>query len=210
MKTFKVAICVHNEMNFTFVESNTLEMNEENTNIVIAEEVIVSKIYHVRGKQVMLAQDLAELYQVETRALNQQVKRNIGKFPERYMFQLTQDEHERLRSQNVTLKRGQHTKYLPYAFTEHGILMLSSILNSERADKVNMLIIDTFVKLREIMFMHKDVVHQLEQVQNKLVEHDNQLLVIFEYLKQLEKAKQQELEHKNRPKIGFKPPKQEE
>jgi hypothetical protein len=190
-------------MNFTFVEQNALEMNEENTKIVIAEEIIVSKIYHVRGKQVMLAQDLAELYQVETRALNQQVKRNIGKFPERYMFQLTQDEHERLRSQNVTLKRGQHSKYLPYAFTEHGILMLSSVLNSERADKVNMLIIDTFVKLRELMFMHKDVVHQLEQVQNKLTEQDNQIMVIFEYLKQLEKAKQQELEQKNRPKSGI-------
>ena len=184
-------------------------MSEENNNIVIAEETIISKIYHVRGKQVMLAQDLAELYEVETKVLNQQVKRNIGKFPERYMIQLTKDEYNRLRSQNVTLKRGQHAKYLPYAFTEHGILMLSSVLKSERADKINMLIIDTFVKLRELMFMHKDVVHQLEQVQNKLAEHDNQIMVIFEYLKQLEKSKQEELEQKKRPKIGFKPPKQE-
>jgi len=152
----------------------------------------------------MLSQDLAELYEVETRILNQQVKRNIGKFPERYMFQLTKDEYDRLRSQNVTLKRGQHAKYLPYAFTEHGILMLASVLNSERADKVNMLIIDTFVKIRELMFMHKDVIHQLEQVQNKLTEHDNQILVIFEYLKQLEAIKQQELEQKNRKRIGFK------
>jgi hypothetical protein len=185
-------------------------MSKEANSIIIAEEVIVSKIYHVRGKQVMLSQDLAELYQVETRALNQQVKRNIGKFPERYMFQLTQEEHERLRSQNVTLKRGQHAKYLPYAFTEHGILMLSSVLNSERADKVNMLIIDTFVKLRELMFIHKDIVHQLEDVQNKLTKHDNQLMVIFEYLKQLEKAKQQELEQKTRPRIGFKSKEEEE
>jgi hypothetical protein len=181
-------------------------MSAENNSIIIAEETIISKIYHVRGKQVMLSQDLADLYEVETKVLNQQVKRNIGKFPERYMFQLTKDEYDRLRSQNVTLKRGQHVKYLPYAFTEHGILMLSSVLNSERADKVNMLIIDTFVKLRELMFMHKDVVHQLEQVQNKLAEHDNQIMVIFEYLKQFEKSKQQELEQKNRRKIGFKPP----
>lgn len=179
-------------------------MTKEASSIIIAEEIIVSKIYHVRGKQVMLSQDLAELYQVETRVVNQQVKRNIGKFPERYMFQLTREEHERLRSQNVILKRGQHAKYLPFAFTEHGILMLSSVLNSERADKVNMLIIDTFVKLRELMFIHKDVVHQLEQVQSKLTEHDSQLMLIFEYLKQLEKAKQEELEFKNRPKIGFK------
>lgn len=179
-------------------------MSTENNNIIIAEETIVSKIYHVRGKQVMISQDLAELYEVETRVLNQQVKRNIGKFPERYMFQLSQDEYERLRSQNVTLKRGQHVKYLPYAFTEHGILMLSSVLKSERADKVNMLIIDTFVKLRELMFMHKDIVHQLENIQNKLTEHDNQIMVVFEYLKQFEQAKQQELEQKERPLIGFK------
>ncbi len=179
-------------------------MSTENNNIIIAEEIIVSKIYHVRGKQVMISKDLAELYKVETRVLNQQVKRNIGKFPERYMFQLSQDEYERLRSQNVTLKRGQHVKYLPYAFTEHGILMLSSVLKSERADKVNMLIIDTFVKLRELMFMHKDIVHQLENIQNKLTEHDTQIMVVFEYLKQFEQAKQQELEQKERPLIGFK------
>jgi hypothetical protein len=181
-------------------------MNSKANGIVIAEEVIISKIYNLRGKRVMLSQDLAELYEVETRLLNQQVKRNVSRFPERYMFQLTKDEYDRLRSQNVTLKRGQHVKYLPYAFTEHGILMLSSVLNSERAEKVNMLIIDTFVKLRELMFMHKDVVHQLEQVQNKLTEHDNQIMVIFEYLKQLEAAKQKELEQKNRKRIGFRTP----
>ena len=168
-------------------------MKTENDGLLIAEEVIVSKIYIVRGKQVMLAQDLAELYQVDTKALNQQVKRNLRKFPERYMFQLTKDEYSRLRSQNVTLKRGQHVKYLPYAFTEHGILMLSSVLNSERA---------------EILFIHKDVVHQLEKVQSKLGEHDNQIMVIFEYLKQFEQAKQLETEQKNRPRIGFKPSKE--
>jgi len=86
--------------------------------------------------------------------------------------------------------------------------MLSSVLNSERADKVNMLIIDTFVKLREILFIHKDVVHQLEKVQSKLGEHDNQIMVIFEYLKQFEQAKQLETEQKNRPRIGFKPSKE--
>lgn len=179
-------------------------MNDKNNDIVIAEEIIVGKIYHLRGKQVMLSQDLAELYQVETKTLNQQVKRNIGKFPERYMFQLTKEEYDGLRSQNVTLKRGQHLKYMPYAFTEHGILMLSSVLRSERADKVNMSIIDTFVKLRELMFINKDLIHQFEKVQNKLTEHDNQILVIYEYLKQLEEAKHQQLEQANRKRIGFK------
>ena len=180
-------------------------MRQENSQITISEEIIISKIYHVRGKQVLLSRDLAELYQVETKVLNQQVKRNIGKFPERYMFQLTQDEHDRLRSQNVTLKRGQYIKYLPYAFTEHGILMLSSVLKSPRAEKVNMLIIDTFVKIRELIFLNKDLVHQLEQVRNKLTTHDNQISAILEYLSQIEKAKENESEQKKRPRIGFKP-----
>jgi hypothetical protein len=180
-------------------------MNQENNQTTIAEEIIISKIYNVRGKQVMLSHDLAELYQVETKVLNQQVKRNMGKFPKRYMFQLTQDEYDRLRSQNVTLKRGQYVKYLPYAFIEHGILMLSSILKSQRADKVNMLIIDTFVKIRELIFLNKDLVHQLEQVRNRLSRHDNQIAVILEYLSHIEKAKEKELDQKKRPRIGFKP-----
>lgn len=179
-------------------------MRQDNSQITIAEEIIVSKIYTVRGKQVMLSHDLAELYQVETKVLNQQVKRNIGKFPGRYMFQITEDERERLRSQNVTLKRGQHIKYLPYAFTEHGILMLSSVLKSQRADNVNMLIIDTFVKIRDLMFMNKDVVHQLEKVQKQLSEHDKQLMAILSYLNESEKTKKAELEQKDRPRIGFK------
>ena len=180
-------------------------MNQENSQIAINEEIIVSKIYNVRGKQVMLSYDLAELYEVETRMLNQQVKRNIGRFPERYMFQLTQNEYDRLRSQNVILKRGQHLKYMPYAFTEHGILMLSSVLKSPSAEKINMLIIDTFIKIRELIFLNKDLVLQLEQVRNRLTKHDNQITVILEYLSQIEKAKAKELEQKKRPRIGFKP-----
>ena len=169
----------------------------------VDEEAIVNRIYLVRGKQVMLSNDLALLYQVETKVLNQQVKRNINKFPERYMFQLTQREHDALRSQNVTLKRGQHLKYLPYAFTEHGILMLSSILKSKKADKINILIIDTFVKIRDIMFVHKDMVLQLEKVKNRLSEHDNQILVILEYIKRLEKARLEDKDFKDRNRIGF-------
>ncbi len=180
-------------------------MTQENSQITISEEIIISKIYHVRGKQVMLSRDLAELYQVETKVLNQQVKRNIGKFPESYMFQLTQDEYDRLRSQNVTLKRGQHLKYLPYAFTEHGVLMLASVLKSERAEKVNLLIIDTFIKIRELIYLHKDVVRELEGVKEKLTEHDSQILIILEHLKHMEKARKDKLDQKNRPRIGFKP-----
>ena len=171
---------------------------------LIKEETIANKIYLLRGKNIMLSHDLAELYQVETKVLNQQVKRNINKFPDRYLFQLKWEEYNRLRSQNVTLKRGGHLKYPPYAFTEHGILMLSSVLKSDIADKVNILIIDIFVKIRDLMFLHKDITHQLEKVQNKLAKQDIQIIQIFEYLKQLELTKQEELKFKNRPKVGFK------
>ena len=173
--------------------------------IVIADEYIIGKIFSVRGKQVMLSSDLAELYQVETKALNQQVRRNISKFPARYMFQLTKEEYSRLRSQNVTLKRGQHLKYLPYAFTEHGILMLSSVLKSERANRVNIFIIDTFIRLREILSINKDVLIQLEKLQTKIEDHDSRLSAVFEYLRQLEQTKQDEDDFRNRKRIGYKP-----
>ena len=100
-------------------------------------ELIASKIYFIRNMKVMLDRDLAELYEVETKALKQAVRRNIDRFPADFMFELTKDEYQSLRSQIVTLKRGQHSKYAPFAFTEHGVLMLSSVLNSERAIQVN-------------------------------------------------------------------------
>jgi len=122
----------------------------------------------------------------------------------RSQFASSDDEYYRLRSQNVTLKRGQHAKYMPFAFTEHGILMLSSVLNSERAEKVSLLIIDTFVRLREILFIRKDMSYQLEKIQTKIDEHDNQIDIIFEYLKELEQSNQEEIDFKKRKRIGFK------
>jgi hypothetical protein len=104
----------------------------------------------------------------------------------------------------VILKRGQHVKYLPLAFTEHGILMLSSVLNSERAEKLSLLIIDTIVRLREILSIHKDMSNQLEKIQTKLDEHDNQISIVFEYLKELEQTKQEGIDFKQRKQIGFK------
>ena len=166
--------------------------------IAIPEEVIMSKIYEIRGKKVMLSNDLAELYQVETKALNQQVKRNIGRFPERYMFRLTAEEYKSLRSQNVTLKRGHHSKYPPYTFIEHGVLMLSNILKSERAEKVSLLIVDTFVKLREMLLSHKDLLLEMEQIRKKVAGQDDKIELIFEYLKQFIKGQE-----KPRKKIGF-------
>ena len=147
----------------------------------------------------MLSHDLAELYQVETRRLNEQVKRNIGRFPERYMFKLTTKEYNSLRSHFATLKKGQHSKYPPYAFTEHGILMLSSILKSDRAEKVNILIIDTFVELNEILLTHKDFLIEIEEIRKKVSGQDQKIELIFNYLKQF-------IKHQNTPriKIGFK------
>lgn len=169
------------------------------TRIAIPQKVIVNKIYEIRGKKVMLSIDLAELYEVETKALNQQVKRNLGRFPERFMFKLTQKEDQSLRSQNVTLKRGQHSKYPPYAFTEHGILMLSSVLKSERAEKVNMLIIDSFIELNTMLLTHKDLLLKMEEMEKKVVGQDEKIGQIFNYLKQF--IKDQETP---RIKIGFK------
>lgn len=149
----------------------------------IPQEVIVDKIHEFRGEKVMLSHDLAELYQVETRVLNQQVKRNINRFPDRYIFKLTTEEHQSLRSQIVTLNRGRHSKYPPYAFTEHGILMLSSVLRSERAEKMNILIIDTFVRMREMLLTHKDLLLEMENIRKKVAGQDTKIELIFNYLK---------------------------
>ncbi len=165
----------------------------------ISETTVVNKIYLIRGLKVMLSYDLADLYQVQTKVLNQQVKRNIRRFPTRYMFRLSTEEYTKaLRSQFVTLKRGQHSKYAPFAFTEHGILMLSSILRSERAEKVNIVIVDTFVKLRELLSTRQDVLLKLEEMENKLAGQDHKIAVIFDYLKMF--INQQENSSKQ---IGF-------
>lgn len=164
----------------------------------IPTEVIEQKIHFIRGHKVMLDGDLAKLYGVPTKRLNEQVRRNIKRFPPDFMFQLTADEAKFLRSQNATLKtgRGQHLKYLPYAFTEQGVAMLSSALNSERAIEVNILIMRTFVKLREMIASHKDLVKKLDELEKK---YDEQFQVVFEAIRQLMAPP----ENTNR-KIGFK------
>jgi phage regulator Rha-like protein len=136
---------------------------------IIPADMIEKKIYLIRGQKVMLDRDLAELYGVETRVLNQAVKRNVMRFPADFMFLLNDEEEEVLRSQFVTLKkgRGQHRKYPTSVFTEQGVAMLSSVLNSERAVQVNIAIIRTFVKLREMMTSHKDLARKLKELEKK-------------------------------------------
>lgn len=158
-----------------------------NTKHTITDDLILTKIYIIRGQKVMIDKDLAELYNVETRVFNQAVRRNNLRFPEDFCFQLTKEEYESLRSQIVILEtgRGKHSKFLPYAFTEQGVAMLSSILNSDLAIKVNIQIIRIFTRMREMLSTHKDILLKLEEIEKKVNAHDQEIQVIFEYLKQL-------------------------
>jgi phage regulator Rha-like protein len=178
-------------------------MSESGKGIAIPDEVVMSKIYLIRNKKVMLDMDLAELYEVETKQLKRAVRRNISRFPEDFMFELSDAEFTDLRSQSGTSSWG-GVRYAPMAFTEQGVAMLSSVLNSERAISVNIQIIRIFTKMREILSTHKEILQKLEQLEKKDVEQDEKLMLIFEYLKQLEKSKQEELEYKNRKPVGFK------
>ena len=177
---------------------------------ILPDEAIVSKIYVIRGKKVMVDRDIAELYDVETRILNQAVRRNEKRFPEDFMFQMSKEEMEDWKSQLVisnSEKMG--LRKPPLAFTEQGVAMLSSVLNSDRAIMVNIQIIRVFTKMRKMLETHKEILQKLEQLEKKDIEQDDKIMLIFEYLKQLEKSKKEELDFKNRPRIGFKQRKKE-
>ena len=167
----------------------------------IAEPLIESKIYLVRGQKVMLDIDLAEMYGVFTKVLKQAVKRNIERFPEDFMFELNVNEFESLRSHFVTSnKTGRGgTRYLPFAFTEHGVLMLSSVLRSEQAVQVNIQIMRVYSKMKELLLMHKDILVKLEQLEKKTDKHDKQIDLIFDYIKKLVEEPKERTER-----IGFK------
>jgi phage regulator Rha-like protein len=161
---------------------------------------IVDKIYMVRGQKVMLDRDLAEMYGVETKNLNQAIKRNLSRFPEDFMFQLTKDEHESLRLQIGTSKEGRGgVRYLPYAFTEQGVAMLSSVLSSDTAIQVNIQIIRVFTKMKQALLDNKEILLRIEKIEKKMVQHDEGLETIFKVLKKL----LQQPEPKNRESIGF-------
>ena len=160
-------------------------------------EIIERKIYLIRGKKVMLDKELATLYQVSTKALNQAVKRNLERFPEDFMFQLTREEariwfigktsfmSKSLRSQSVTLKRGQHVKHLPYAFTEQGIAMLSSVLKSPRAIHANIQIMRTFTKIKEMLASNEMLRQRIEELEQKFEKHDKQFKVVFDAIREV-------------------------
>jgi phage regulator Rha-like protein len=152
----------------------------------IAVEVIATKILEIRGRKVMLDRDLAKLYGVETKHLTRQVRRNIKRFPVDFMIRLTRREYQEiLRCQFGTLEKGKFSKYLPYAFSEQGVAMLSSVLNSERAIQVNILIMRAFTKIREILLTHKELAAKIEALERKYADHDQTIKEIFEAIKQL-------------------------
>ena len=157
---------------------------------------IEQKILLLRGEKVMLDSDLAELYGVETKVLNQAVKRNLERFPADFMFQLFKEESALVsRSQIVTLKRGEHRKFRPYAFTEQGVAMLSSVLRSDRAIQVNLAIMRTFVQMRQMMSSHADLARKLASLERK---YDVQFRAVFDAIREL-------MSEKKKPKreIGF-------
>ncbi len=166
--------------------------------LIIDERYIQSKIFTFRNHQVMLDSDLADLYQIETKVLNQAVKRNIKRFPKEFMFQLTKEEYDKikgtyliphneqenyegLRSQNVTLKnfRGKHRKYLPYVFTETGVAMLSAVLKSEVAVEMSIKIMSAFVNMRKFLLTNAAIFQKFEHIEQKLSQHDKNFEVIF-------------------------------
>jgi len=167
---------------------------------MLPDELVINKIYLVRRQKVMLDKDLAELYGVTTGNLNLAVKRNIRRFPDDFIFQLTKEEYETLILQNAISKKPARggTRKLPYAFTEQGVSMLSGVLNSEIAIQVHIQIIRVFAKMREVLLTHKDILLQLEKIEKKLIGHDRDIALIFQYLKKLLNPPQQ-----SRPKIGF-------
>jgi hypothetical protein len=170
---------------------------------IVKEQSISSLIYLIRGEKVMLDFDLANLYGVETRRLKEQVRRNINRFPEDFMFQLSNEEFRILRSQIATSSWG-GSRYSPLAFTELGVAMLSSVLNSERAISVNIQIIRVFSGIRKMIESHKDILKKLEMLEKKDIELDEKVTLIFEYLKQLEQLKQEGTDFQQRKRIWFK------
>ena len=164
---------------------------------MIPEEIIEKKIFLIRGHKIILDQHLAELYNVPTKVLIQAVKRNRGRFPIDFLLQLSQKEFKNLRSQSVTSSWGGR-RYLPYAFTEQGVAMLSSVLNSERAIQVNIAIMRAFVKLRKILSTHKELVYKLNELERKVEKHDGEIHVIFEAIRRLMAEPE-----KPKSKIGF-------
>ncbi|HKR11110.1 MAG TPA: ORF6N domain-containing protein [Pyrinomonadaceae bacterium] len=164
----------------------------QSKNAIAQQPIIEDVIHHIRGQKVILGRDLASIYGVQTKALTQAVKRNAAKFPPDFMFQLTREEAKtaaRSRSQNVTLKRGTNIKYLPYAFTEHGVVMAANVLNSDRAVTMSVYVVRAFVKLRELATGNEALERKLRELERKLTArqdiHEKAILQLFKQIRAL-------------------------
>lgn len=174
-------------------------MTEKKEGLILSDEIVLSKIYYVRGHKIMLDKDLAEMYNVQPIRLREQVKRNADRFPDKFMFQLTDAEVDGMVSQIAIPSRQHLGGYLPYAFTEHGVLMLASILRSKIAMQVSVRIIETFVKMREMLSAHSEILLKLEQLERQTTKNTEDVQEVFKYLKQLLIPAEQV----NRRRIGF-------
>jgi len=170
------------------------------TDLQLKMETISGLIHYFRGEKVILDVDLAQLYEVPTRVLKQAVRRNLHRFPGDFMFELSEDEIVSLRSQFVISKKG-GTRYLPFAFTEQGVSMLSSVLNSEKAIEVNIAIMRAFVQMRKFLETNKELAEKIDELERTVSSHDEDILLIFETIKQLMHKKSQPMEP-----VGFKIP----
>ncbi len=152
---------------------------------LIPTERIENKIYLIRGQKVMLDRDLAELYGVETKHLNRQVRRNLDRFPGEFMFRLSPSEKDELVTNCHRFKVLKHSSSLPYAFTEHGVLMLANVLKSKYAVKVSIHIVKAFIKLREFLTVHQELAQKLKELEQKIGKHDQQIRAVFDAIRQL-------------------------
>jgi len=166
--------------------------------LILTDDVVMSKIFMIRGMKVMLDKDLAELYGVTPRRLREQAKRNIQRFPINFMFQLRAKETEIMVSQNATPSKQKLGGSLPYAFTEHGVLMLANVLKSSRAIEVSLRLIEIFVKMRGLLSKKKEIMVKLEQLEKKTDGHDHDIKIIFSALKQLLESPKI-----SRPRVGY-------
>ncbi|QCX40668.1 ORF6N domain-containing protein [Aureibaculum algae] len=160
-------------------------MGEKSQHNIVPKEVITSRILIIRDQKVIIDRDLAELYHVETKRLNEQVKRNQNRFPLNFMFQLTKEEKDEVVAKCDHLENLKFSSYLPFAFTEHGILMVANVLNSDRAIGVSIQIIEAFVKMREIFTDNLNLKLEIEQIKKKLSNHDKNIELVFNYLDEL-------------------------
>lgn len=159
-------------------------MNETDKTLTLPDEVLMNQIYLIRDQKVMLDMDLARLYGVETKQLKRQVRRNIERFPTDFMFELSKEELELLRCQFGTSKQG-GLRYLPMAFTEQGVAMLSSVLNSQTAIRVNIRIIRVFLRMREMLMTNKELLMKVEKLEKEVIQQGNSIAQVFDYLKNL-------------------------